>query len=70
MIKEAYYFEEDARARAMALCFEQGGYIERAFANCDKLPCPKELDNWSGETEAYAAYNAQDEQIAIIGYWE
>lgn len=46
------------------------GYTEQSEANCDNMPCPRELDSWSGTINAIRVYNAWNEEIAVIGYWE
>ena len=61
--------EQDAHEVAMSY-MEEGGYIEDSQADCESLPCPRELDSWSGVINAYRVYDASGEEIAVIGYWE
>ena len=68
MIRKAYYLEQDAREEAESY-LEEGGYIEESSNNCEKYPCPNELDSWQGEINVYNVYDEDDNCIASIGYW-
>lgn len=48
----------------------EGWSTEYGRADCSTMPCPRELESWSGEIEAINVYNSWGEHVAIIGYWE
>lgn len=68
MIRKAYYYYNDAREEAESY-LEEGGYIEESSNNCEKYPCPNELESWSGEINVFDVYDATDERIASVAYW-
>ena len=46
-------------------------YVERGAADCDKFPCPEELDDWSGQTNAIYVYDVSTgEEVFACAYWE
>lgn len=45
------------------------GYAEQSEADCDNMPCPRDLDSWSGTINAIRVYNVWNEEVAVIGYW-
>ena len=69
MIKESYYRMLDAGIRAYDLK-PKYGFISEGLVNCDHMPCPKELDNWTGVTSSYEVYDENDNVVALIAYYE
>lgn len=65
----AFYHKHDALSHAEYL-LPKGGRIEESSADCWTLPCPRELDSWSGEIGAYRVYDAWNNEAAIVGYWD
>lgn len=39
-------------------------------ADCDAFPCPRELDNWSGETSALYIEDEDLNEVFAVAYWE
>ena len=48
-----------------------GDYVvEDNSADCCSFPCPRELDNWSGETNALYVYEDGVKEVFAVAYWE
>lgn len=46
-------------------------YVEEGAADCSKFPCPRGLDDWSGETNAIYVYDVSTgEEIFSCAYWQ
>lgn len=71
-MKEAYLNYEDAQERVNELVayFGEGTYAEESAVDCDYVPCPNELGTWSGTTSGWFIYNADDEEVACVAYWQ
>lgn len=74
-IKDSTYYYEDAMDMAnnyVEDLKEKGieAFIEDATADCDTMPCPRELGSWSGETSAISVYSYDDDTAdMLIAYW-
>lgn len=67
--RESFYFAEEAQEEAQYLAEKINGYIAHEKQSCDNFDCPAELDNWSGEIDAYCVYNEDNECVAEFAYW-
>lgn len=74
-IKDSTYFYEDAIkiANEYAASLKERDievFIEDATADCDSMPCPRELGTWSGETSAISVYSFDDDTAdLLVAYW-
>lgn len=68
MIRESYMSEYDAKNRVYEMLDDEL-WFEEGSMSCDSMPCPSELDNWSGEVGEFYVYK-DNELFAKIAYWE
>lgn len=75
-MKESYlaYKEAEERVNQLLKEYEEEGltvYAEDSTFDCGSMPCPRGLDNWSGETAGWRIYDEDaNEELAAIAYWE
>jgi len=69
--KLGFYSEQDARDFAETLISLYGGYIANTpvVVNLSDFPTPKEIENWSGESNALCVFDEDSNVLAYLAYW-
>lgn len=71
-INKLFFTKKEAWDYAMELIEDDGGFVpyRPVSVNLSGFETPDELDAVSGETNAFCVYDASDNVIAYIAYWQ